>query len=332
MWFPDSAYKTAQAINDFSKEGLPLFIFANWRGFSGGMKDMYEQVLKFGAYIVDGLRQYTQPIIIYLPPNGELRGGAWAVVDMTINPRYMEMYADPESRGGVLEPQGIVEIKFRLRDLLKTMHRVDPVILSLKNEMMNKTDLTSEQKMAYEKKIKARETFLTPMYHQVAVQFADLHDTPERMHEKGCILDIVPWRYSRKFFYWRLKRLILENEVKDRLLNIQPDLSVGQASSMLRRWFTEQEGPAKVYLWDNNQEVIDWLENPETKMKLEENMEAVRRSSIVEQIGNKLRECPQAAVDSIIGIFELLTPSQRVESLAHLESLIQKLDNEQQHP
>ncbi|KAK6633678.1 hypothetical protein RUM44_004285 [Polyplax serrata] len=332
VWFPDSAYKTAQAINDFSKEGLPLFIFANWRGFSGGMKDMYEQVLKFGAYIVDGLRQYTQPIIIYLPPNGELRGGAWAVVDMTINPRYMEMYADPESRGGVLEPQGIVEIKFRLRDLLKTMHRVDPVILSLKNEMMNKTDLTSEQKMAYEKKIKARETFLTPMYHQVAVQFADLHDTPERMHEKGCILDIVPWRYSRKFFYWRLKRLILENEVKDRLLNIQPDLSVGQASSMLRRWFTEQEGPAKVYLWDNNQEVIDWLENPETKMKLEENMEAVRRSSIVEQIGNKLRECPQAAVDSIIGIFELLTPSQRVESLAHLESLIQKLDNEQQHP
>ena len=44
MWFPDSAYKTAQAILDFSREELPLIIFANWRGFSGGMKDMYEQV------------------------------------------------------------------------------------------------------------------------------------------------------------------------------------------------------------------------------------------------------------------------------------------------
>lgn len=54
--------------------------------------------MKFGAYIVDGLRQYKQPIIIYIPPNGELRGGAWAVVDPTINTRYMEMYADPESR------------------------------------------------------------------------------------------------------------------------------------------------------------------------------------------------------------------------------------------
>lgn len=89
---------------------------------------MYEQIVKFGAYIVDGLREYKQPIIIYIPPNGELRGGAWAVVDPTINSRYMEMYADNDSRGGVLEPEGIVEIKFRKKDLLKTIHRIDPEV------------------------------------------------------------------------------------------------------------------------------------------------------------------------------------------------------------
>lgn len=38
MWFPDSAFKTAQVIRDFNQEHLPLMIFANWRGFSGGMK------------------------------------------------------------------------------------------------------------------------------------------------------------------------------------------------------------------------------------------------------------------------------------------------------
>jgi len=54
--------------------------------------------MKFGAYIVDELRQYNQPIITYIPPFGELRGGAWAVVDTTINPRHIEMYADPDSR------------------------------------------------------------------------------------------------------------------------------------------------------------------------------------------------------------------------------------------
>ena len=41
VWFPDSAYKTAQAIKDFNREQLPLFIFANWRGFSGGMKGQF---------------------------------------------------------------------------------------------------------------------------------------------------------------------------------------------------------------------------------------------------------------------------------------------------
>lgn len=98
VWFPDSAFKTAQAIHDFNKEQLPLIIFANWRGFSGGMKDMYESVLKYGAYIVDALREYEQPVFIYIPPSGELRGGAWVVVDPTINPDAMEMYADEDSR------------------------------------------------------------------------------------------------------------------------------------------------------------------------------------------------------------------------------------------
>jgi acetyl-CoA carboxylase/biotin carboxylase 1 len=35
VWYPDSASKTAQAIRDFAAERLPLFVFANWRGFSG---------------------------------------------------------------------------------------------------------------------------------------------------------------------------------------------------------------------------------------------------------------------------------------------------------
>lgn len=47
VWFPDSAYKTAQVIKDFNQEKLPLMIFANWRGFSGGMKG--EAVSPVGA-------------------------------------------------------------------------------------------------------------------------------------------------------------------------------------------------------------------------------------------------------------------------------------------
>ena len=102
VWYPDSAYKTAQAIFDFNREELPLVILANWRGFSGGMKDMYDQIVKFGAMIVDALHQYKHPIMIYIPPFAELRGGSWVVIDPTINPTQMEMFADPDSRGEFL--------------------------------------------------------------------------------------------------------------------------------------------------------------------------------------------------------------------------------------
>ena len=82
MWYPNSAFKTAQAINDFNNgEQLPLMILANWRGFSGGQRDMYNEVLKYGSFIVDALVDFKQPIFTYIPPNGELRGGSWVVVE-----------------------------------------------------------------------------------------------------------------------------------------------------------------------------------------------------------------------------------------------------------
>lgn len=37
----------------------------------------------------------------------------------------------PFFRGGVLEPEGTVEIKFRKKDLVKTMRRVDPIYVRL---------------------------------------------------------------------------------------------------------------------------------------------------------------------------------------------------------
>ncbi|KAK6034262.1 carboxyl transferase domain protein [Cooperia oncophora] len=100
VWYPDSAFKTAEVIGDFDREGLPLLFIASLRGFSGGQRDMFEMVLKFGAHIVDALRQYRRPVIIYIPCQGELRGGAWVVLDSKINPGFISMVADKESRGG----------------------------------------------------------------------------------------------------------------------------------------------------------------------------------------------------------------------------------------
>eukprot|EP00850_Spirogloea_muscicola_P010152 SM000058S18582 [mRNA] locus=s58:582944:601807:- [translate_table: standard] len=212
VWFPDSALKTAQAMRDFQREGLPLFVLANWRGFSGGQQDLLEGILQAGSQIVEVLRTYSQPVIVYIPKTGELRGGAWVVLDSKINPSKIEMFADESARGGVLEPEGMVEIKFRRAELIKTMHRLDPTLIALKHK---EAQLDSKQESSQQEDvshlIEDRERTLLPIYQQVALKFADLHDTPERMLAKGAIQKIVPWRICRSFFYKHLKQRLADS-------------------------------------------------------------------------------------------------------------------------
>ncbi|KAL2297475.1 hypothetical protein Nmel_016778 [Mimus melanotis] len=47
------------------------------------------------------------------------------------NPKKLLFVSLKECRGGILEPEGTVEIRFRKKDLVKTMRRVDPVYISL---------------------------------------------------------------------------------------------------------------------------------------------------------------------------------------------------------
>lgn len=58
--------------------------------------------------------------------------------------------------------------------------------------------------------------------------------------------DILDWKTSRTFFYWRLRRLLLENVVKKKIHDANPELTDGQIQAMLRRWFVEVEGTVKV--------------------------------------------------------------------------------------
>lgn len=168
VWFPDSAYKTAQALKDFNRENLPCIIFANWRGFSGGQRDMFDEVLKFGSMIVDALVAYQQPLFVYIPPFAELRGGAWVVVDSTINSDVMEFYAAEDARGGVLEATGAASIKFRAKDIVATAHRIDHVLTSMDKELAQaQAEGNVEKVSSIQKDMKKRERMLTGVYQQV---------------------------------------------------------------------------------------------------------------------------------------------------------------------
>ncbi|GAA5834604.1 hypothetical protein JCM3766R1_003613 [Sporobolomyces carnicolor] len=217
VWYPNSAFKTGQAIADLNREGLPLIIFANWRGFSGGQQDMFDEVLKRGSLIVDGLSAYKQPIFVYIVPNGELRGGAWVVLDPSINANgMMEMYADETARAGVLEPEGIVEIKLRKDKLLAMMDRLDPTYHALKVKSTD-ASLSASDAAAAKAELAAREKILYPLYSQVALQIADSHDRAGRMKAKGTISRSLVWQESRRYFYWRLRRRLAEEDGVRRL-------------------------------------------------------------------------------------------------------------------
>ncbi|GMH72815.1 hypothetical protein TrST_g8682 [Triparma strigata] len=244
VWFPDSSHKTAQAIRDFgNSENLPLMIFANWRGFSGGTRDMAGEILKFGAMIVDALREYKHPAMIYIPPHGELRGGSWVVVDPTINLEQMEMYADVDSRGGILEPPGICEVKFRQGDQLAAMHRTDQELIFLDAEL-DGCQVDSDA-LELKAKIKERENMLLPLYLQVAHEFADLHDRSGRMKAKGVIRDVVTWPKSRQYFHYRIKRRIVQDDLVDQFMAADEKLSnsdaVAKLSSMVSGDFEDDK-------------------------------------------------------------------------------------------
>lgn len=120
---------------------------------------------------------------------------------------HMEFYADEMARGGVLEPEGTVAIKFRKKDLIKTMKRLDAKYKELLQKLgeilmificwtlpiilwyfdVDNENLSPGEKKEIEKEVAQREEELMPLYHQVAVHFADLHDTPGVMMQSGCI-------------------------------------------------------------------------------------------------------------------------------------------------
>ena len=304
VWFPNSAYKTAQAIKDFRTEDLPLIVFANWRGFSGGQRDMFDEVLKYGSLIVDAFVSYEQPVFIFIPPFAEIRGGAWVVLDASINAAVMEMYAAKSSaRGGVLEASGAASVKYRTKDLIKTMHRLDDKLRTLDEDLTKTGGNAGDIK----KEITQREHMLLPVYEQIAVKFCELHDTPGRMKAVGVIQREVEWSESRAVFYWRLRRKLAEFDLRKQIIEAA---QVGrgviaptpiEATALIKQWFLET--PAmKLELWDDDKAVLSWM--AEHHKVLEQRIIAFTKEIVVKEVVQVMTGGGNTAKIGTAGILE----------------------------
>ena len=89
---------------------------------------------------------------------------------------------------GRFSPLGVFEVQGPLGSGASSGLKLRPVLRTLALALpAGVSELSDTDRKELEGQLKAREDLLLPMYHQVAVQFADLHDKAGRMLEKGVI-------------------------------------------------------------------------------------------------------------------------------------------------
>jgi len=270
---------------------------------------------------VDSLRLYKQPVFVYIPPFGTLRGGAWVVVDSTINEQFMEMYADSTARGGVLEAEGTVEVKFRKFELVQTAHRLDPKLKELDEELRASTDKgrvdqseSSRSMGAIQAEIRAREEAVLPYYHVVATAFCDLHDTPGRMQAKNVIRRVVDWKHSRKIFYWRMRRTLLEAQLSQDIQAADSTLDWRAARCVLASW---RQASTATESQTDDCAFVDWVTREESTFP--KRLAAIRQLAVTKQLQQLLQSNAPGVLDGFLSVYRSLDPETKAKLAAGLK-------------
>lgn len=223
----------------------------------------------------------------------------------------MEMYADEDSRGGILEPEGIVNIKFRHDKLLETITRLDPTYAELKQSLADPS-LSADKEAEIKGKLKQREQLLLPVYTQISLQFADLHDRAGRMKAKDTIRHALHWKNARRFFYWRLRRRLNEESIlkKMAITSIRGPIPRATNLQSLQAW-TGIEA-----FEQDDRAVAVWYE--ENKKAVHIKLEALRTEGVAFDIAVLLRGSKEGGLKGIKQVLGMLPVEEREETLKFL--------------
>lgn len=260
------------------------------------------------------------------------------VIDPTINPDQMEMYADEESRGGVLEPEGIVNIKYRRDKQLETMARLDPTYGELRRSLEDPSR-SKEELTDIKVKMAAREELLLPVYLQIARQFADLHDRAGRMDAKNTIRQPLIWKNARRFFYWRLRRRLSEEQIVKHMLAAAPSpesltgsggVSASSSSSATLPQLTESHRALHLHtlhgwtgflgeeLARDDRKVALWYE--ENKKTIQTKIEGLKAESVAGDVAKLLIGNKEGGLKGIQQVLSMLPADEKESVLKYLGS------------
>lgn len=243
------------------------------------------------------------------------------------------MYADPTSRGGILEPSGVVSVKYKARELIATAHRLDPKLQQLNMELEQAAvakDATAMDRI--KRAIASREDMLMNTIRQIAESFADLHDTPGRMVAKNVVTGTIPWKYARERFARRFQRRIAENRLCQRIDDIlvggnkeplfttrRPNLT---ARDRIRAWY-ETYVPGGD--WSNDAMVYAFLTGQEGVTMIERELVALRQEHVQKKILELGSVDPDACLDAVMNLLGTLPTEKRAAFQDRLYGGLQKI-------
>ena len=93
-----------------------------------------------------------------------------------------------------------------------------------------------------------------PLYVQISHEFANLHDRPGRMLAKGVIRDIVPWKRAREYFFWRMRRRLMQDALVGQLKEADSSLSHADCLNLLAQWMGDKAS------WEDDKGVLAFFE------------------------------------------------------------------------
>ncbi|KAH9518467.1 hypothetical protein Btru_016869 [Bulinus truncatus] len=135
-------------------------------------------------------------------------------------------------------------------------------------------------------------------------------------------LKALEWSTSREFFYWRLRRRLLELHFKGLMKQHIPEATQAQLDSMLSRWFVEDRGAINTYQYEDDRLTVDWLNAQlEDSSAVMENIRCLQRDHVLSQIRSLMGNNPDIVMDSLVSMTQHMTNTQRNEVARILASL-----------
>jgi acetyl-CoA carboxylase/biotin carboxylase 1 len=166
-----------------------------------------------------------------------------------------------------------------------------------------------------------REEQLLPVYMQIALQFADLHDRAGRMQAKNTIRQPLRWQNARRFFYWRLRRRLSEEQIVKRMVAAKAaksgaDAPQTRASHLetLRAW----TGMLDDEIEHDDRKVAMWYE--ENKKAVQVKVEALRTEGVAAEVAQLLIGNKEGGLRGVQQVLSMLPVEERESVLKYLGS------------